>query len=41
MKIRRKGSDVWLSSSSWIEIETKKGNELINAEFIQSIKINP
>lgn len=23
----------------WIEVETKKGNELINSEFIQSIKI--
>lgn len=27
-------------NENWIEIETKKGNELINAEFIQSIKIN-
>ena len=26
-------------NENWIEIETKKGNELINAEFIQSIKI--
>lgn len=24
---------------SWIELETKKGSELINAEFVQSIKI--
>ncbi|GAA0178391.1 hypothetical protein SH2C18_14570 [Clostridium sediminicola] len=24
---------------NWIEIETKKGNEIINSEFIQSIKI--
>ncbi|AET69004.1 hypothetical protein Desor_3521 [Desulfosporosinus orientis DSM 765] len=24
---------------NWIEIETSKGQELINAEFIQSIKI--
>ncbi|WP_250858397.1 hypothetical protein [Oceanirhabdus seepicola] len=24
---------------NWIEVETKKGNELINAEFVQSIKI--
>ncbi|MDF2672996.1 MAG: hypothetical protein K0R09_1261 [Clostridiales bacterium] len=27
-------------NENWIEIETKKGNELINAEFIQSIKID-
>ena len=26
-------------NENWIEVETKKGNELINAEFIQSIKI--
>ena len=26
-------------NENWIEIETKKGNELINAEFVQSIKI--
>lgn len=26
-------------NENWIEIETKKGIELINAEFIQSIKI--
>lgn len=26
-------------SENWVEVETKKGNELINAEFIQSIKI--
>ena len=26
-------------NENWIEIETKKGNELINIEFIQSIKI--
>lgn len=25
-------------SENWLEVETKKGNELINAEFIQSIK---
>ena len=24
---------------SWVEVETKKGKELINAEFVQSIKI--
>ena len=24
---------------NWIEVETKKGKELINAEFVQSIKI--
>ena len=24
---------------NWIEVEKKKGNELINAEFVQSIKI--
>jgi hypothetical protein len=28
-------------SENWLEIETKKGNELINAEYIQSIKIDP
>jgi hypothetical protein len=27
-------------NENWIEIETKKGNELINAEFVQSIKID-
>lgn len=26
-------------NENWIEVETKKGIELINAEFIQSIKI--
>ncbi|WP_252187803.1 DUF6897 domain-containing protein [Anaeromonas frigoriresistens] len=26
-------------NNNWIEIETKKGNELINAEFIQRIKV--
>ena len=26
-------------NENWIEIETKKGKELINAEFVQSIKI--
>jgi len=26
-------------NDKWIEIETKKGNELINADFIQRIKI--
>lgn len=26
-------------NENWIEVETKKGKELINAEFIQSIKI--
>lgn len=26
-------------NENWIEVETKKGNELINAEFIQNIKI--
>lgn len=26
-------------NENWLEIETKKGKELINAEFIQSIKI--
>ncbi|MTI68428.1 MAG: hypothetical protein FH753_17750 [Firmicutes bacterium] len=24
---------------NWIEVETKKGKELINADFIQNIKI--
>lgn len=24
---------------NWIEVELKKGNELINAEFVQSIKV--
>ncbi|MGH4137555.1 DUF6897 domain-containing protein [Clostridium sp.] len=28
-------------NENWIEVQTKKGNELINAEFIQSIKIDP
>lgn len=28
-------------NENWIEIQTKKGNELINAEFVQSIKIDP
>jgi hypothetical protein len=27
-------------NENWIEVETKKGNELINAEFVQSIKID-
>lgn len=27
-------------NENWIEVETKKGNELINAEFVQSIKVN-
>ncbi|MCO1603503.1 DUF6897 domain-containing protein [Desulfosporosinus nitroreducens] len=26
-------------NENWLEVETKKGNELINAEFIQSIKM--
>ncbi|WP_291642711.1 hypothetical protein [Clostridium sp.] len=26
-------------NENWIEVETKKGKELINADFIQSIKI--
>ncbi len=26
-------------NENWIEVETKKGSELINAEFIQSIKV--
>lgn len=26
-------------NEKWIEVETKKGNELINSEFVQSIKI--
>lgn len=26
---------------NWMEIETKKGNELVNIEFVQSIKITP
>ena len=28
-------------NENWIEVETKKGIEVINAEFIQSIKIDP
>ena len=24
---------------NWIEVETKKGKELINAEYVQSIRI--
>jgi len=27
-------------NENWIEVETKKGIELINAEFVQSIKID-
>ena len=26
---------------NWIQVETKKGIVLVNAEFIQSIQINP
>ncbi|MDO0825897.1 DUF6897 domain-containing protein [Desulfosporosinus nitroreducens] len=26
-------------NENWLEVETKKGNELINAEFIQCIKM--
>ena len=26
-------------NENWIEVETKKGNELVNADFVQSIKI--
>ena len=26
-------------NENWIEVETKKGIELINAEFVQSIKV--
>lgn len=26
-------------NENWIEVETKKGKELINAEFVQSVKI--
>lgn len=26
-------------NENWLELETKKGKELINAEFVQSIKI--
>jgi hypothetical protein len=26
-------------NENWIEIETKKGNELMNADFVQNIKI--
>ncbi len=28
-------------NENWIEVETKKGIEVINAEFIQSIKVDP
>jgi hypothetical protein len=28
-------------NENWIEVETKKGIEIINAEFIQSIKVDP
>ena len=27
-------------NENWIEIETKKGKELINAEFLHSIKVD-
>ncbi|KGK81476.1 hypothetical protein DP73_21400 [Desulfosporosinus sp. HMP52] len=30
---------IMAANENWLEVETKKGNELINAEFIQSIKI--
>ena len=26
-------------NENWIEVETRKGNELINAEYVQSIKV--
>ncbi len=26
-------------NENWIEVETNKGNELVNADFVQSIKI--
>ncbi|MDR7870777.1 MAG: hypothetical protein RIN55_07970 [Tissierellaceae bacterium] len=26
-------------NENWIEVETKKGIEIINAEFVQSIKV--
>ncbi|PKM87706.1 MAG: hypothetical protein CVU87_09090 [Firmicutes bacterium HGW-Firmicutes-12] len=26
-------------NENWLEVETKKGKELINADFIQSIKV--
>ena len=26
---------------NWIEVETKKGNQLVNADFIQNIQIKP
>ena len=26
-------------NENWLEVETKQGNQLINADFIQSIKI--
>lgn len=28
-------------NENWLEVETKKGRELINADYIQSIKVNP
>jgi hypothetical protein len=28
-------------NENWVEIETKKGNQLINIEYVQSIKVNP
>lgn len=28
-------------NENWIEVETNKGNELVNADFVQSIKIKP
>ncbi|SNS17224.1 hypothetical protein SAMN05446037_1005101 [Anaerovirgula multivorans] len=27
-------------NENWIEVETKKGKELINADFIQNVKVN-
>ena len=31
--------NVMQGNENWIEVETKKGNELVNADFVQSIKI--
>lgn len=36
IRVEGKITDV---NENWIEVETKKGNELINSQFIQNVKI--
>lgn len=33
------GTNILAVNENWIEVETKKGKELINSDFIQNIKI--